>query len=191
MAATGMRPNKSGKELCLHVFYSIMLLITCVLATYAVGSPFWLNAGGGSVGILSACSDRKDLDTCARYGNNPKDIPVYEWRGAAGTFAFGIFVLWCSWIVSLVTCCCCQAATKPQRALIPIACLFITIGVILFGAGFGDPLIDTICANNAKKFDKGDCTFGDAGGAAIAAVVLGFITSLISCCVKPAEESFA
>eukprot|EP00056_Hartaetosiga_gracilis_P022901 m.33826 g.33826 ORF g.33826 m.33826 type:complete len:193 (-) comp9883_c0_seq1:138-716(-) len=192
MATTGMRPNKSGKELGLHVFYSLMLFVVVIIGTYAIASPYWLNVGYGSKGLLSSCSNRSDINTCERYTVDQlkNEIPT-EWRGAAGTFAFGLFIIWLSFFVSLVTCCCLQAATKPQRFLIPVACLFIGVGVVLFAAGFGDDFVTSICPG-AKNFDKGgSCSFGDAGAAAIVSVVLGFIASFISCCVKPAEESFA
>ncbi|EGD73508.1 hypothetical protein PTSG_05212 [Salpingoeca rosetta] len=187
------RPSKSGSDLCLHIVYSFFLLLTAVLGTVAIASPFWLTTPSGltgtsqAIGIVSFCSDKNDLDTCERYGDSPKDIPIEYWRGTAGLFVFAMMVTWLCFIFSLFTCCACQGLTRPQIGLLFLSAICVVIALFLFGAG----LKDAGFCGSTKRFDRGDCDLGYSGGLGVATFVFLIISATISIFVKPAEDQIA
>lgn len=190
------QPSKSGTDLCLHIVYSICLLLTAILGTVAIASPYWLitprptpTSPEGAIGIVTSCSDESDRDSCERYGDEPKDIPVEYWRGTAGVTIFALMIIWLCFLFSLFTCCMCQSLTRPQIPLLFLSSILIIIGLFLFGAGMEEDYAQQQC--NSDRFDRGDCDLGSGGGLAVATFVFVIISAVISIFVKPAEDSIA
>ncbi|EGD73649.1 hypothetical protein PTSG_05359 [Salpingoeca rosetta] len=181
---------KLGPNLRLYVVYSFFLLLTAVLGTVAIASPFWLTTPSGltgnskAIGIVSFCYDKNDLDTCERYGHSPKDIPIEYWRGTAGLFVFAMMVIWLCFVLFLFTCCAFKGLTRPQIGLLFLSALCVMIALFLFGAG----LKDASFCGSTKRFDRGDCDLGYAGGLGVATFVFLIISATISIFVKSAED---